>query len=178
MDYELVRSRRKSLAVSVEDGRVIVRSPLWMPRRLIDAFVARHSEWIDERLARHRELAGRYYLLGELHSANGVDVEAAWRRVMEDMVVPRAWEMAKELGFAPKAIRISRAKRRWGSCSAKGNINLSLRLAQLPPSLIDYVILHELCHLHHHDHSKAFWALVERHMGDYKERREALRRFW
>jgi len=53
-----------------------------------------------------------------------------------------------------------------------------VRLAQLPPSLIDYVILHELCHLRHHDHSKAFWALVERHMGDYKERREALRRFW
>ncbi len=65
----------------------------------------------------------------------------------------------------------------WGSCSARGKISLNTHLVKAPVALIDYVILHELCHLEHHDHGRRFYALVERHMPDWERRRTALDRF-
>lgn len=65
---------------------------------------------------------------------------------------------------------------RWGSCSLDGKVNLHWATMQLPPDLIDYVLAHELAHLHHHDHSKDFWRAVQRAMPDYAERRDRLRR--
>ena len=71
-------------------------------------------------------------------------------------------ELAKQHGFKYKDLKIQTSKTRWGSCSASNNINLSVYLMTLPSHLIDYVILHELCHTVHHDHSDAFWALMDK----------------
>ena len=71
-------------------------------------------------------------------------------------------ELAKQNGFKYKDLKIQTSKTRWGSCSASNNINLSVYLMTLPSHLIDYVILHELCHTVHHDHSDAFWALMDK----------------
>jgi predicted metal-dependent hydrolase len=79
-------------------------------------------------------------------------------------------------GVTYKRVSIRNQKRRWGSCSSLGNLNFSYRVAALPPELRDYVIVHELCHLRELNHSKAFWALVEEVLPDYKERDLALRK--
>lgn len=71
--------------------------------------------------------------------------------------------------------RVKDTKTRLGSCSSKKNINLSFRLMFLDPYISDYVILHEVCHLKHMNHSKAYWSLVEQFMPDYKNRIKALR---
>ncbi len=78
-------------------------------------------------------------------------------------------------GYTPKSIRISDARRRWGSCTSTGGINFSWRLIQAPLEIVDYVIVHELVHLKQHDHSKKFWSKVKEIMPDYERRREWLR---
>ena len=74
-------------------------------------------------------------------------------------------------------IRITSARTRWGSCSPKNTLSFSWRLVMTPLDVIDYVVIHELAHTVHHNHSKRFWTLVETWMPDYKERRKRLRQY-
>ncbi len=85
----------------------------------------------------------------------------AWYRSQAKAYLPqRTRQLAEEHGFAFGQLRIKHQKTRWGSCSAQGNLNLNLRLMMAPNAAIDYVILHELCHLRELNHSAAFWRLV------------------
>ena len=88
----------------------------------------------------------------------------------------RLAEWSAKLGVQPKALLIREPQKRWGSCDAAGNIRLNWRIIQAPRRLVDYVVAHELTHLAHDDHGRAFWALLGRVMPDYEERREALRK--
>lgn len=85
----------------------------------------------------------------------------------------RIW--AKRLGVSFGRISVTSPLRRWGSCNAKGELRLNWRLIRLPPELMDYVIVHELCHVRHKNHAKAFWNFLGTVMPDYKARRLALR---
>ncbi len=77
---------------------------------------------------------------------------------------------------APKAVRIRNVRSRWGSCSQKGNLNFHYKIAFLPPHLVDYVVVHELCHLREFNHSARFWALVAARLPDWKARKRELLR--
>lgn len=88
----------------------------------------------------------------------------------------RAAHYAPALGVPPPAISLSNAKSRWGSCHPGGRVRLNWRLIQMPPDLIDYVVVHELAHLHEPNHSPSFWRWVARILPDHKQRRHALRR--
>lgn len=88
----------------------------------------------------------------------------------------RAKELATATGLQPSTVRLSSARRCWGSCNARRkSVNLNWRLIMAPPETADYVIIHELCHLRHPNHSRAFWAEVERHMPEWKSHRKWLR---
>lgn len=75
----------------------------------------------------------------------------------------------------PKTMRVKRLRSRWGSCSNRGNLNFNWLLILAPPPIVDYVVVHELCHFHHPDHSAAFWDTVGTALPDYKERRKWLK---
>lgn len=79
------------------------------------------------------------------------------------------------LKLYPNNIRVKEQKSLWGSCSTKNNINFNWKLIMAPPAVLDYIVVHELCHLKHRDHSKNFWGLVEQIIPDYKEKRSWLR---
>lgn len=81
------------------------------------------------------------------------------------------------IGKKPAMVRISKARTRWGSCSSNGNIALNWRLAMAPPEILDYIIVHELVHLKHPNHSRAFWAEVGRILPDYKARKQWLKQY-
>lgn len=83
--------------------------------------------------------------------------------------------IAQQGGFNFAAVRFSNAGTRWGSCSNTGTISLNIWLMQLPFELIDYVLIHELCHTRHMNHSPLFWAAVEQLLPDYQQRRKALK---
>lgn len=80
------------------------------------------------------------------------------------------------VGVKPVNIRIKEQKRRWGSCSSLGNLNFNWRLAMAPQPVVDYVLVHELCHLIHLNHSKEFWSLVQAVLPDYEQRRQWLKK--
>lgn len=99
-----------------------------------------------------------------------------YRRLAHVYLPGRLDELAAEHGFRYNRLRIKHQKTRWGSCSAKRNINLNLRLMMAADEAIDYVILHELCHLRHFNHSPAFWHLVEKCCPEYRVWRDWLKR--
>ena len=99
-----------------------------------------------------------------------------YRGLAQDYLPGRLDALASELGLPYRQLRIKNQKTRWGSCSAKRNINLNLRLMMTPDAAIDYVIIHELCHLRHLNHSPAFWRLVGSRCPDYQLWRAWLRR--
>jgi predicted metal-dependent hydrolase len=101
----------------------------------------------------------------------------AWyKRQARAVVAERVEFFAQKYGFKVKKLRISSARTRWGSCSHKGTLSFTWRLVMAPPDVIDYVVVHELCHLKEMNHSRAFWAQVEVILPDYKRRRTWLKK--
>lgn len=95
-------------------------------------------------------------------------IEAAWRKEAKKHLPERLSGLARIHGFSYKGVFIKNNKTRWGSCSSKNNINLSLHLMRLPQHLVDYVILHELTHTVHRNHSKQFWKHLDKLTGNAK----------
>ncbi len=93
-----------------------------------------------------------------------------YKNYAKHALIKRAWEVAEKVNLKPEKFKISSAEKRWGSCSGRGNINLSFHLMPFPFRIIDYVIIHELAHLIYLDHSKEFWDIVHKIMPDYKSR--------
>jgi predicted metal-dependent hydrolase len=102
--------------------------------------------------------------------------ESELRRQAKAVLPQELEQLAKKYGFQYQSVKIRKSKTRWGSCSSKKTISLSLYLMLLPPHLIEYVLLHELCHTIHMNHSPAFWALLDKSTGNKaKELRKELR---
>lgn len=85
-------------------------------------------------------------------------------------------QYAQLTGLRPSAVRVNSARTRWGSCSAKNSLNFSFRLAMVPIDCVEYIVVHELAHIRHHNHSAAYWALVAKLLPDFKTRRAWLKR--
>jgi len=98
-----------------------------------------------------------------------------YTRIAKETLVPRVQTLSEQTGLVITAVKINSAKTRWGSCSAAKSVNLSHRLIAADPKLIDYVIIHELCHTVHMDHSPDFYRLVESFLPDYREREKGLK---
>lgn len=98
-----------------------------------------------------------------------------YTRIAKEALIPRVQTLSEQTGLMITAVKINSAKTRWGSCSAAKSVNLSHRLIAADPRLIDYVIIHELCHTVHMDHSHDFYRLVENFLPDYKERERGLK---
>jgi predicted metal-dependent hydrolase len=96
-------------------------------------------------------------------------------RQAHEHLEPWLAQLASEGGFQYGRVFIKSQRTRWGSCSAEGSISLSLKLLFLPPELVRNVLLHELCHTQERNHSRRFWALLQRHDPEWKSRRKELR---
>jgi predicted metal-dependent hydrolase len=99
-----------------------------------------------------------------------------YRQKAGEVLLQRIEKFIPITGLEPRLVKVKEQKRRWGSCTCSGNIYLNWRLIMAPLAVIDYVVLHELVHLAHHDHSKYFWQKVEKFMPDYRQRKQWLKK--
>lgn len=169
LPYELVRSDRRTLAIQItRDARVVVRAPHRTPQKYIEAFVASRADWISEHLARQRQRAAAR------PEHTPAEMEALRHRAKAELP-PLIAYWAKRMGVQPTGFRVTSARTRFGSCSGKNSLNFSLFLMDYPPAAIEAVVVHELAHIRHKDHSKAFYAEVEHFLPDYRAREQLLK---
>ena len=167
--YELIRSSRRTVALEItRDCRVIVRAPTRMPKRQIDEFVYSHTDWIETHMAVQRKRRENH------PDPTPEEREICIRRAREELPKKVA-EYSAVMGLYPTGITITGAEHRFGSCSGKNRICFSWRLMRYPEEAVDYVVVHELAHIRHKDHSKAFYACVEQVLPDWRERRKLLK---
>ncbi|MDO4864044.1 MAG: M48 family metallopeptidase [Ruminococcus sp.] len=161
---EVIRTKRRTIALQIAaDGHLIVRSPLRLPNRDIAAFIDKNRGWIEKHAAK---VARTNSELAKLEPYTAADIEAMAQRALQ--VIPERVKLyAAELGVTYGRITIRNQKTKWGSCTAKGNLNFNCLLMDAPPEVLDSVVVHELCHRLHMDHSKAFYAEVYRVFPDY-----------
>ena len=167
--YELIRSRRRTLALEVtRDARVVVRAPNRCPKAEIDRFVEANQGWLSVHLLRAKERQERHP--EPTPEEQAALIERAKRELPEKLSF-----YAGLMGLHPAGMRITSAKTRFGSCSARNRICFSWRLMQYPDEAIDYVVVHELAHIREKNHGRAFYALIEQYMPDWRERRALLK---
>lgn len=169
MAYTLIRSDRKTLAIQVKAGLdVVVRAPRRLPLREIERFLSEHADWIDRQTERLQARSSAY-------PEPTKEEEATLRTLAKAYFPGRVAYFAALMNVMPTAVRITSAKTRFGSCSGKNSLSFSLRLMRYPPEAIDYVVVHELAHITHKDHGKAFYQTIEGVLPDYRARRATLR---
>ena len=169
LEITLIRSRRKSIAIEVKpDLTVIVRAPLRMPKREIERFVKEKEDWIYQAIDKIRLKKARCEA-DPVEPLTDADIKKLASQAKEYLPKRVAYYAAR-MGLSYGRITIRNQKTRWGSCSSKGNLNFNCLLMLTPPEVIDYVIVHELCHLIEMNHSPAFWHEVEKVLPDYRDR--------
>lgn len=208
MEYTLVRSARKTLAVEISrQGEVIVRAPKTMSHRQIEAFLCQQADWIARTIDKQKETYSppvplaehsTVWLLGIPRTVTfgetpcfcashvvvrddapiDTQIRALFMKEANAYLKQRTALLAERLGVAISGVKITSAKKRFGSCSSKKGICLSFRLMAAPEALIDAVIVHELCHTVHMNHGKAFYELLLRLLPDYRARHKALCEIW
>jgi predicted metal-dependent hydrolase len=189
----------------VSADKILVKAPNVMSDQDLKKVLERHKRWINDRLQEFVRAKDRQPTSKMLYKGEWLDVcfDGTHKQVVIEetrLILPKeaknnivqyflesikekfrieveakvsVW--ASQIGHTPKKIRLNKAKTRWGSCSSRRNININLRLVMAPESVLDYVIVHELCHLKHPNHSKYFWQMVSKFCPQYKESKQWLK---
>lgn len=206
MEYKIIKQKRKTAAIHIDDKlNVIVKVPMYMTKKQVEALVNKQESWILSTLDKKKRLietqdwyfTGRLLYLGEYWGikriitplkkfsidfnhkgfiivSDGSErierqlVEKFFRKQAEEQLTQLADFYANKVGVIYHKITIRNQATRWGSCSSKGNLSFNLRIMCAPKEMIEYVVLHEIMHLKHFDHSKAFWQSIEEVMPNYR----------
>ena len=160
--YELIKSKIKNMYIYIKEGKVIVKAPIKIEEKKIHDFVNKKSKWIYNNIKKQNQKVEK-------------KIEEQDIAKLEIIVKESIEKYSKLLKTSPQKVTIKNIKYAWGSCSSKKNITINMKLAGQNPKSIEYVVLHEMCHLKHMDHSKKFWELVEKYMPEYKQYKKMLK---
>ncbi len=222
IDYQVLRSRRKTLSLQVKHGLVFVRAPYHVDEQLISSFIQKKDAWLRAKITEQNQTAdfccdftqgSKLFLFGQLVTLNIVfakpgekpatfisesanaqqeltivlsrriqhkllnssqlvikkQIECYFKQQAQKFILPKVEYYSQLTQLAPTAIKIRQYRARWGSCNSRGELSFNYLLMMLPTHVIDYVVIHELCHLRYLNHSKTFWQLVAKYFPDYVE---------
>ncbi len=160
IDYSVVKSkRRKTSQITVDADQVIVRTPLTKKHSDIQKIVENKAQWIYKK---------------QLELKKRKDANYVTKKYTRQFLLKQVNSYAKKIGIQPNNVNIKKMQTRWGSASKDNVINLNEHLLKAPKGAIDYVILHEICHLKIRNHSHHFWELVQKFMPNYMENKKWL----
>ncbi len=163
--YEILRSSRRTLALEIRDGRLLVRAPRRATQAEIEALLEKHGAWIEKHLQRAEAQRAAAEALAPLTVE---ELRALAERALQ--VIPeRVRYYAPKIGVTYRRITIRAQRTKWGSCSAQGNLNFNCLLMLAPPEVLDSIVVHELCHRREMNHSERFYAEVLRVFPDYRK---------
>ena len=172
MEVQIVKSRRKTISIQIKDSEtVIVKAPNRVSKREIQEVLEKHRKWIGEKLLEAKKQEKETEKIRKL---SDIELRELTERAGE--VFKRKVEYyAPLVGVTYGRITIRNQRTRWGSCSSKGNLNFNVALMRAPIEILEYVVVHELCHRLYLNHSKEFWKEVERVLPDYRVREKWLK---
>lgn len=201
--YKIIYCKRRSIQIQVSDNNEItVRSPINVSKERIERFISDKQGWIDKIINGNTERNKKFsevidfksvyvdgksvpLILGEKNSVSDScvylkridDIQRQFIKSFSQGFLADVDYIAKNTGLIPLTVKIRNYKSRWGCCDSKGNIVFNYKLFMIPQNLREYVIIHELCHLKHHNHSALFWGLVETYLPNYKSLRKELKNY-
>ena len=163
IDYQVIRSSRKTVQIQVTRDGVIVRAPERTSDKEIERIVESHRAWIEK----HTEKAAKAAAAeADTPPLTSEELHALANKAM--LYIPmRASFWAQKMGVKYTGITIRNQKTKWGSCSAKGRLNFNCLLMLCPPEVIDAIVVHELAHLKEMNHSERFYSIVRAAYPEY-----------
>ena len=170
-----IKSNRRSVGINIKPGgEITVRAPRLMPVSMALSFVKEKEAWIVKTYLKQSQLSPAPAREEKSHQT--LALEKRYRDAAADYIPKRVAYYHEFTGGNYQKITIRDQKTRWGSCSANGTLSFSFRLMMAPPRVLDYVVVHELAHLVEMNHSRRFYAIIEKILPDYKERIKLLKK--
>ncbi|WP_228712649.1 M48 family metallopeptidase [Halarcobacter mediterraneus] len=145
--------------------------------------VNKQEKWIEKKVKiflQEEENKDTYLLYGKRYEKQNLsleDIENIYRNETKKLIPILVEKFSGIMKLYPSSIKYRKNKRTWGSCNYKNGLNFNILLTQFPIEVIEYVVIHELAHIKHKNHSKAFWKLVQKYCNDYKQREKLLKSF-
>ena len=168
----IIRSKRKTLSIEITANRkIIIRSPYNIDDEYIYSFISKKRAWIEKHLKDSKYNQQDTENIARLSSE---EIKQLADKAL-NYIPERVKHFAAAADVAYNKITISNQKTRWGSCSSKGNLNFNCLLMLTPPEVIDYVVVHELCHRKEMNHSKKFWNEVRKILPEYEKSKQWLK---
>lgn len=183
---KIIRSKRKTISIHIDDfGLVSVRAPLFVKDSEINEFIASKKAWIDKILSKIDKVNIEYCEIFNktkcLYLGNIVDYSENYVKTIKNLakgyLSDRLRLISNQIGLPFNNVIVKKYKSRWGSCDKNKNISLNYKLIMLDENLIDYVLIHELCHTVYFNHKKQFHLLLKRHIKNESETRKRLKSF-
>ena len=167
MKVTIIKSRRKTIAIQVNsDLSVTVRAPYGVTEKYIEEFLNKNEAWISKQM-NEIKVKKKSVESGNVENVTLDKIKALADQALK-IIPARVEYFARIIGVTYGNITIRNQKTRWGSCSSEKNLNFNWKLILAPPEVLDYVVVHELCHLKEMNHSKAFWDEVGKVMPEYE----------
>lgn len=237
INYQVIRSHRKTLSLQVKQGLVIVRTPHFVDENYIDSLVQKKSAWLKNKIAEQARLKNNHcdfsqgsqlfyfgqkvtldihfgikaatflslnshneqilvvtlavrnkdkliqYKLSRHKSSENTGLSARVKKQLElhfkqqaqPLILIKTGHFSELTGLMPTSIKIKQYRARWGSCNSRGELSFNYLMMMLPEDVINYIVVHELCHLGYLNHSPLFWQLVAKHFPDYRQAKQWLK---
>lgn len=164
-NIKVIKSKRKTISLQINsDGSIVLKAPIYVSDTEINEFIKQKSDWIEKHLQKIQERKDKMSNINPLTMNEIHDLADKAMKIIPE----RTAHYAPLIGVDYGRITIRNQKSRWGSCSGRGNLNFNCLLMLMLSDVIDYVVVHELCHRKEMNHSKEFWMEVERILPDYK----------